>query len=620
MSARRAEIEAKRAKLAELRRAREERARRLQGAAAAVEQDAAAERGVDDLVASLLNATPPAAERTDSPAGHAAPPPAPQDSKKAAHVAQAEMPAPPAAPPAAARAPSPPRVFYSKEVQTDPIDAPRTPSPPPPTEQTPAPASAAPSTPPRAPPRADTHAAPEREREAPEFLGFVHAKASVMERMLAERYDVLRDYTADHTPAPQDSGGLRLAATLWDDTFAHRAVADLDFSTCHPELVAAAYTRRSVALRDDDHDGVVGVWNLHAPRHPDFVLTASADLVAVLASPFHPTLYVGGTTGGQVVLWDARTSPRPVQRTPLALARAADALPTHAAPISSLRFSGSAQAPQLTSASLDGVVCTWALDTLARPEAALTLTNPRHPRHADVGVTALDVPPSDAARFLVGTQEGNVWGAQRVDRGGRPAGLDTSHVYVGHTAPVTQLACHPPPPALDVVSDGRDVFLTTSLDGTTNVWRTPSHTAPPPPASDEYPHANARVAQRTPLTRGSSQHPWRSVAPLLRFEHARSYVMDARWHPHHPGVWAQVDADGQLDIVHLTHSIDRPWLAGTTPGRRALHRVAWERRRPATRLAAGGVDGRVHLYEVTEPALTQGETSWAQVLRTLDAL
>ena len=152
---------------------------------------------------------------------------------------------------------------------------------------------------------------------------------------------------------------------------------------------------------------------------PEMVFTAPNDVVSVLASPFHPHLFVGGTFGGQVLLWDARQRGLPVQRTPWAFSSGG----THAAPVYALRIAGSAHAHHLWSASTDGLVCTWSLDMLARPQETIPLTNPMHPRSARMHVTSIDAASHDPSRFFVATDEGNVFDAQRVDRAGLQAGL-----------------------------------------------------------------------------------------------------------------------------------------------------------------------------------------------------
>lgn len=646
MSARRAEIEAKRAKLAELRRAREERARKMQEGTATSTRTSPGASGatpsIDELLASLLPPPAPAA-KSDTPPKEAAAP-----INEASPEAQDVLPrkeAPPSPAPtdvweAAAQGPTleetssraPERILYSKEVQTDAaLDVS---------------ASATETL------AGDEEAAASQERSAAElmkpetpvlqasapvsddFTQFVQTKSMIMERILDEPYDVLTDYT--HVPEERDESAhasIQLVRTFDNDTWlSTRSVTDIDWSAKHPELVVAAYNRKRVLAHEDDHDGLVAVWNMHVRERPEFVFSAPTDVVSVLASPFHPHLIVGGTYSGQVLLWDTRHRDVPVQRTPLAFA--AHGATTHAAPVYSLRMIGSAHAHQLVSASMDGVVCTWSLDMLARPQESLVLRNPLHPRSEEVSVTSLDVAPHDTSRFLVATEEGNLFSAQRFDRAGVQAGLDTSRVYVGHSAPVTRLECHPAPVHAGSIAQGLSgLFLTTSMDWTTALWRMDAAPSSSSATSStyHYPHANPRIAtsQRTnPLAfRTGSQTPtWSAVTPLARLENQHDYVMDARWHPQHPAVFAQVDASGQLDVYHMANSLDRPLLSVQTPSARALNRVAWDKRGTlpehgtavAQRLATGGVDGCVHVYEVAESHVTpRGEADWTAMAHAL---
>lgn len=604
MAGRRAEIEAKRAKLAELRRAREEREEKAR------QRPSTAPPSVDELVASLLASSRPEPP-PPPPAPAAAPAPAP-----AAAAARASSPTPaPAspradergdAPPPPPRAPArdtpiPERLLYTKQVQTDPVDEPIA-----------APAAAAAEAPVATAPTA-VEARP-RQPVQPDFVDFVHAKTMVMERILDEPYNVLTDYTRVPTDAPE-SPSMQLVRTFFDDTLlATRAVTDVDWSTHHPELVVASYNRKRVLRHEDDHDGLVAVWNLHVRDRPEMVFTAPTDVVSVLASPFHPHLFVGGTFGGQVLLWDARQRGLPVQRTPWAFSSGG----THSAPVYALRIAGSAHAHHLWSASTDGLVCTWSLDMLARPQETIPLTNPMHPRSARMHVTSIDAASHDPSRFFVATDEGNVFDAQRVDRAGLQAGLDTAHVYVGHTAPVTRIETHPTH-MLDerLPASIADLFLTASMDATTALWQPASTPAEP---RVFYPHAHPRIATNTRTNPLAFRHAaWAPITPLARFEHAHDYVMDARWHPQHPAVFCQADAGGHVDVFHLTQHTERPVHSARVPGDRGVHRVAWERRRPtATRLAAGGMDGRLHVYQLPEAAVhVRGDADVAEMERLL---
>lgn len=595
MAGRRAEIEAKRAKLAELRRAREEREERAR------RHQPREPPSVDELVASLLETQRPAPDAQPPPPATA---PAPPDARPAEPPRAAEpqdASPPPPLPHAPERdTPIPERLLYTKQVQTDPVAEP---------------IAEAPVVEPVAP-QAEPPVAQPRPRQPvqPDFLDFVHAKTMVMERMLDEPYNVMTDYTqvpTDETESPS----MHLVRTFFDDTLlSTRAVTDVDWSTQHPELVVASYNRKRVLRHEDDHDGLVAVWNLHVRDRPEFVFTAPTDVVSVLASPFHPHLFVGGTFGGQVLLWDTRQRGLPVQRTPWAFSSGG----THGAPVYALRIVGSAHAHHLWSASTDGVVCTWSLDMLARPQETIPLTNPMHPRSARMHVTSIDAASHDPSRFFVATDEGNVFDAQRVDRAGIQAGLDTSHVYVGHTAPVTRVETHPTHMHHErLPATIADLFLTASMDTTTALWQ-------PAKAPDEsrvfYPHAHPRIATNTRTNPLAFRHTaWAPISPIARFEHAHDYVMDARWHPQHPAVFCQADTGGHVDMYHLGQNTERPVHSARVPGHRGVHRVAWERRRPtATRLAAGCMDGRLHVYQVPEAAVhVRGDADVSEMERLL---
>ena len=306
MSGRRAEIEAKRAKLAELRRAREEReerARKLKAGPGDTHAHASAvsAASIDELVASLLGSAHDAS-KPSNPSQHAAPPataaspskdvakadtvvtpsssaqPAststtitdPSTSQGSTHAVPSDAPSVrPLTPPSTQRgsdsqsshheephderstsskhstmiptAQAPQRILYTKQVQTDPLEtddvapihaakdaakdagivhqsalaSPTSPSAPAPRplphsshERVPCQGAADGSVDLVEPSislsqlERDTHQLPDAD-----FTDFVHAKATVMERMLDERYNVLTDYT--HVPT-EDAQELSL--------------------------------------------------------------------------------------------------------------------------------------------------------------------------------------------------------------------------------------------------------------------------------------------------------------------------------------------------------------------------------------------------------------------------
>lgn len=143
-----------------------------------------------------------------------------------------------------------------------------------------------------------------------------------------------------------------------------------------------------------------------------------------------------------------------------------------------------------------------------------------HNKTNEVSVTTFDFPDNETTTFWVGTEEGNVYQANRYDRAGAKAGLHQSDIYRGHAGPVMGLHFHP----LIGSVDFSDYFLTCSVDWTVKLWR--KSTAKP---------------SNTTL----------SISYLYSFDEADDYVYDVKWHPSHPAVFGTVDGSGKFDLWNL---------------------------------------------------------------------
>ncbi|RDW81758.1 putative dynein intermediate chain [Aspergillus mulundensis] len=92
------------------------------------------------------------------------------------------------------------------------------------------------------------------------------------------------------------------------------------------------------------------------------------------------------------------------------------------------------------------------------------------------------------------------------------------------------------------------------------------------------------------------------ITPILDLNR-EDVVYDARWSPHRPGVFSLVDGAGNLEVWDLYTDTEVPAVR-TTPSKgragvlsRSLNKVAWEERE-GRRLATGGLDGVVTVFEV----------------------
>ena len=348
-----------------------------------------------------------------------------------------------------------------------------------------------------------------------------------------------------------------------------------------PELVLASYTKNPSAPADPA--GLLQVWNLHLHSRPEYTFHSTSDLLTAKFSPFHPSLLIGGSYSGQILLWDTRSrSTLPSQKTPLT--GAANGGHTH--PIYSIAIVGTQNANNIISCSTDGVVCGWTADMLSQPQEYLTLTAPPPSKTEDLSPLCMAFPPADPTSFLVGTEEGTIYPCHRYDRAGAGAGIDTRLRYKGHTAPVMSLNFHPARGPIDF----GDLFLSTGLDWSVKLWKS-------------RPVSSSSVA--TSIAAGGPDSNTEVVEPLLDL--ARDdIVYDARWSPQKAGVLSVVDGAGSVEVWDLTVDTEVP-VARTTPepnkqaqstfAAKSLNRVAWEEK-DGKRLATGGAAGVLSVFEV----------------------
>ncbi|KAF9522680.1 cytoplasmic dynein intermediate chain, partial [Crepidotus variabilis] len=417
---------------------------------------------------------------------------------------------------------------------------------------------------------------------APEFLEFVEQSSKIVQRALNDGYDYIRDYRIGTESGGDDSEGKRVkrVCEFWDERYVkNRSITDIDWSPKYPELSVASYNKNPAALNEPD--GIVAVWNLHLLERPEFVFHSQSDVLSVTFSPFHSNLVFGGTYSGQILLWDTRAKHLPVLKTPLSASG-------HTHPVYAMQMVGTQNAHNLITSSTDGTVCSWLVDMLAQPQETLELIHHGHNKTGEVAITTLDFPDNETTTFWVGTEEGNLYQANRYDRAGAKAGLNQYDVYKGHSGPVMGLHFHP----LVGPVDFSDLFLTCSVDWTVKLWRAKSLAKP-----STTPHA---------------------LPPLYSFDEADDYVYDVKWHPSQPAVFGTVDGSGRFDLWNLNTDTEVPVVSTPVGSGRAINKLEWDRKE-GRRAALGGSDGRLYIYDIGDMAIPR-ESEWTDMQKTISSM
>ncbi|ORY31677.1 WD40-repeat-containing domain protein [Naematelia encephala] len=428
---------------------------------------------------------------------------------------------------------------------------------------------------------------------APDFSAFIEESTKIVQRALSDGYDYIKDYTIGIDGAFDESEGqrIKLVCAFQDDRWTNgRSVTDLDWSPKFQELCVAAYNKNPSA--PNDPDGIVAVWNLHLLERPEFIFHSPSDVLSVTFSPYHPTLIFGGSYSGQVLLWDTRAKHLPVLKTPLSASG-------HTYPIYAMKMIGTQNANNLISSSTDGLVCSWLADMLAQPQEALPLTVPSHNKTDEVSITSLDFPHSDTSTFYIGTEEGSIYSANRFDRASAKAGLNGSpeNMYKGHAGPVTGLHFHPGTGGIDF----SDLFLSSSVDWTVKLWR------------------GGKDDKKGGLVSSSGGKDKEGIAPIKSFESSEDYVFDVQWHPGHPAIFGCVDGTGKLDLWNLNQDVEVP-IISTQVSPRALNKLSFDKTTQGRKVATGGADGKVYVYDMSEKLVSPRENEWVEMQKTVQGL
>jgi len=413
------------------------------------------------------------------------------------------------------------------------------------------------------------------------FKSFFTKSSKVIERALYldDSVDILVDYTlSDDSKSKSSDKELKLIATLADERWTkNRSVTDINWSPKHPELVVSSYSANEAGSHDPD--GVVLVWSVNNYfQKPEYIFNCQSPVMTTFFSKFHPTLIVGGTYSGQIVIWDTRAKSTPVQRTPLSSVG-------HTHPVYSMAVVGSANANSLVSISTDAKLCSWNLENLLQPIETIELNNTKNTSSASgasagssvgganssIAVTSLVFPENELSQFYIGTEEGVVCQASR-----HGSKIVMNERYKGHFGPITSVDLHPSKGNIDF----SQYFISSSTDWTVKLWST------------------------------------KKEAPIYSFEDYVDYVYDARWSPVHPSVFATGDGSGLLSLWDLNQDLESPIFRHKV-SQRSVNRLSWSH--DGKKLLVGDSGGALSLFDSNEFSSPTSE-EWSQFEDVIDKM
>eukprot|EP00658_Telonema_sp_P-2_P023596 TRINITY_DN19462_c0_g1_i8.p1 TRINITY_DN19462_c0_g1~~TRINITY_DN19462_c0_g1_i8.p1 ORF type:complete len:594 (+),score=135.58 TRINITY_DN19462_c0_g1_i8:63-1844(+) len=407
----------------------------------------------------------------------------------------------------------------------------------------------------------------------PDFMDFISSSSRVMERALGQSSQ-LSDIMVDYTQVDDDAGKNRQMVSLHcqfdEPAVENRIVTDVAWHPTHGEAFYTAYSSKADG-GPNDPDGTVLMWSLNMRQRPEYTFTCQSAVQCLVVSEFHPTVVMGGTYSGQIMLWDTRAKSTPVQRTQLSSLG-------HSHPVHAMKMVGTQNAHNLISVSTNGRMCSWEVNKMSSPKEYIELkTKPAGSKtttkETDVNVTCLASPEAEFNNFFVGAEDGTVCDCTR--HGAKPG---VNERFEGHFGPVTGLDFHFGAGSKDF----SDFFLTSSMDWTVRLW--------------------------------NKKKPG---AALHSFENGSDYVYDVKWSPTHPAVFASVDGTGTLSVWNLNEDYEMP-RAQVQMSPHAMNRLQWSA--DGTRIITGNTQGQVYVYDVASEVTQPNDGEWTRLADVISEL
>ncbi|ANQ07000.1 Uncharacterized protein PCOAH_00014990 [Plasmodium coatneyi] len=378
------------------------------------------------------------------------------------------------------------------------------------------------------------------------FLSFLERSSKIVERSLGEQ-DVLNatfDFAAkDITGDAESAERMKFVNTYSCKKYTNgRPITDVRTSNLYSELFLASYGL-STTSNYTDPDGYVLVWNSTMNGRPEYVFTSEAAVCTSVFNKFNPHLIIGGTYTGNVLLWDIRASQKPVQKTYLTPQG-------HFHPIYCAEVIGTLNAHNLVTADTDGRLCNWSLNMLTYPSDTIDLKR----TNKEVSCCCFSFQEGEINTLYGGADDGTLFQAQIH---GTKVGI--TEFYNIHHGPLTAAQFHP---LIDgVPDDHNDLILTCSVDWSCKL-----------------------LSVKEPQN------------PLYTFDCFDDYLMDVKWNPVHPAIFATCSSNGNIKVWNMCLDLDCSYFDMTVQAK-STNKIAWSS--DGRKLIAADSDGALTLWNAS---------------------
>ncbi len=374
-----------------------------------------------------------------------------------------------------------------------------------------------------------------------------------------------------------------------------RIVLSLDWCLKQPDLLLSSFTGS-----EDTHfqSGLIQLLSI-TNKKTDYIINYQTELSSAIFHTSNPKLVIGGSATGQVLLWDTKSKPFPIAKTPLNL----EALSENRYLRDGKEKDGydaekdkkerakrgvcqkvvslccmSRDPNIIYSLTSDGVLSLWSLSNFSKPllRIELVIKEQNRPEFNQLGVLGVGYNPTMANSILIGSDDYNIYNVSTIDNENNENIINT---YSSHGGPVYSVDMHPS--SQEGLIDHSDLFLSSSADWTTRLWSTSS-------------------------TKG----------PLWVFDQSNDYIYTCKWHPINPSVFVTGDGDGFIDYWDLNREKEYPIFRYDVQA--PVNKLSWSY--DGKKLAVGDCDGKISIFNCDKDVYTVRNEEFSKFDRVVAGL
>ena len=173
----------------------------------------------------------------------------------------------------------------------------------------------------------------------------------------------------------------------------------------------SVYSKSEDSNLNDPH-GLILLWNLNKKKY-EYSIVCQTEITSAIFHKHNPKLIIGATYTGQIMIWDIRGKPVPVQKTP-------PGGKYHSHPIFCLGMTGSLSSNSIVSISNDGVLCTWSMGNLSKNSKQIFLRAKKKKNNdsfdtgsnqymEEIGAICMATSENEPNNLFIGTDESDIY-------------------------------------------------------------------------------------------------------------------------------------------------------------------------------------------------------------------